>query len=281
MSIREFLYIDDARLSVYVEQVAGPVRRDKVPEWNVALSITGPSANATQKTESRPHTVTEKVELLTDYLTKHHMVVDGADAFIKKCYSGQRWDWSQQSEDWPVFVMDTLLAAKIRIPPLTRSTSPSQGVAMWLSRAASLHDSESYDMWPRQLGIICLLEDYRGEDQRPFDGSRDSAYSILESMLFALRQDMDATVLGKHFLPQGDHHSLAINSRLDAWWRTPDEHMEAFAQDPYATLRSMGCTISRPRKIASLFRVRDIGPEHGDGGRTVSMFGYPIMIQAA
>ena len=153
---------------------------------------------------------------------------------------------------------------------------------MWLSAAQSA-PKESESFWPTRPGLVCLLEDYRGADEELFDGTRDSAYSILESMLFALGQKLDETVLGEHFPPQRSslHYSKEIRSRLDAWWRIPGEHMIAFAKNPSRMLRKMGCVVSRPRRIKSLFRVRDVGPEFGGEGRTASIFGYPIFICAA
>jgi len=278
VQIREYLYIDNPRLSIYAEQVAGPVKRDKIPEWNARLSLTGPSAGASQKVESRPHSVTEKIELLTEYLRKNDSMVEGADAFVKKFYSGR--NWSPMLEDGPVFVMDKLLAAKVRVPGLPGTPSQAQSITMWISAAPKTpHTSNRHEWMPNQ-GMICLLEDYRGADGKLFDGSGYSAYTILESLLFALADQIDETVLGKHFQRQmGAQSSFAIKSHEDAWWRTSDEQMAAFAKGPFTMLRKMGCTVSRPRRITSLFRVRDIGPEIGDG-TTISIFGYPIFVYA-
>src|SRR4030095_3412210 len=125
VQIREYLYIDNPRLSIYAEQVAGPVKRDKIPEWNARLSLTGPSAGASQKVESRPHSVTEKIELLTEYLRNNDLMVEGQDAFVKKFYSGRN------SLDGPVFVMDKLLAARVRVPGLPGTPSQAQSITMW------------------------------------------------------------------------------------------------------------------------------------------------------
>jgi len=42
MALREFIYIDSPRVNIYVEQIADPLKRDKIPQWNASLSLTGP-----------------------------------------------------------------------------------------------------------------------------------------------------------------------------------------------------------------------------------------------
>lgn len=271
MELREFIYIDKPRLNIYVEQIRDPMKKVKVPEWSASLSLKGPSAGAKQKVESRPYTITEKIDILVEYLSKNDFITEGADAFVKR---HKNIGWHKEG---PLFIRDTLYSTKVKIPRLDGRSNESETISMWLSTAKSI-PSETRDFWFNRHGMICLLEDYRGEDEQLFNGGMDSAYSILESILFALNQVLDETVLGEHFPPQGRGNSLEIKSRLDAWWRTPDEYMAKFVKDPSRMLRKMGCVVSRARRIESVFRVRDIGPERGDNRGTTSIFGYPIFI---
>jgi len=176
-----------------------------------------------------------------------------------------------------LFIRDTLYSTKVKIPRLDSRSNESETISLWLSAANSI-PSKTRDFWPNRYGMICLLEDYRGKDEQLYNGSCESAYSILESILFALGQVLDETVLGEHFSPQSPNSSQEIKSRLDAWWRTPGKYMAKFVKNPSRMLRKMGCVVSRPRRIDSLFRVRDFGPEIGDNRGTMSIFGYPIFI---
>ncbi|MBB4367597.1 hypothetical protein GGD63_000366 [Bradyrhizobium sp. cir1] len=70
MDIADYLYVDRGRMDSYFEQVAGPVKYDKVPIWKVALGLGGPSAESTQQRVGRPFTEHEKLSRLAAVLPK-------------------------------------------------------------------------------------------------------------------------------------------------------------------------------------------------------------------
>jgi hypothetical protein len=62
--VEEYLYIDNDRLSAYVDQLRAPVAYDKVPVWSAELNLQGPTAKAEQSRVSRPYTSYEQIAFL-------------------------------------------------------------------------------------------------------------------------------------------------------------------------------------------------------------------------
>lgn len=280
VDLKEFIYVDRPRLDMYFEQVSDPLKKQKVPEWSASLSFAGPTAVGAQKIQLRPYTVTERIGALLEYLNKYRLAVTDPHTYVRRHWnlSGDIATVGEQDEHLPPFVNSRLSAVKVRVPRLPDRSNQLPDIQMWLSVTRPVRIKNKW-AWPQHCGLVCLLEDYRGEDKL-YSGSEGSAYSILESLLFALGPDLDNSVLGEHFPPQFPHSEKAMKDTIDAWWRIPNQHMSAFAKRPSVVLQKMGCAVSNPRQIESLFRVRDTGSEIGDGNRTASIFGYPVFIAA-
>lgn len=72
--LREYLFVDTQRLDLYLDQIENPIIYDKVPEWNVEVSVAGPKASGKQARPGRHRTDHEKIEVLGVYLTRNDLV---------------------------------------------------------------------------------------------------------------------------------------------------------------------------------------------------------------
>jgi hypothetical protein len=73
----EYLYVDTARLSSYVDQLRAPVTYDRVPSWSIELSIPSPSAKAGQSQFAREYTLYEQIAFLEERLTENGQLAQG------------------------------------------------------------------------------------------------------------------------------------------------------------------------------------------------------------
>lgn len=91
MKIKEYLYVDEGRLDMYVSQIEnGLATYDKVPVYSASLALTGPKAGAQQQRIKRDRTFQEKLDLLEKHLRKHEQI-DVLDAvFEKVCFDGTK-----------------------------------------------------------------------------------------------------------------------------------------------------------------------------------------------
>jgi hypothetical protein len=72
--LTEYLFVDRPRLTAYVEQIAGPVHREKVPTWDVSLSLAGLGVGAKQTSEARAYTEHEMISMLDAHLRRHSLL---------------------------------------------------------------------------------------------------------------------------------------------------------------------------------------------------------------
>jgi hypothetical protein len=142
--LREYLYIDRARLDSYFEQISTPVTYDKVPIWKTAIALTGPSAEGQQARFARPFTQHEKIQRVREYL------------------HGNTWPFA------------TLVGTASRVTvPANAGYSRLRGLALWVAREANNRDDPK---------TVCLLEDYKRDpdpDDPVYDGSIYSALVVL------------------------------------------------------------------------------------------------------
>ncbi len=148
MSIREYIYIDDRRLTTYFDQISDPVSYDKVPQWKAAIGITGPSAEGIQMRAGRPFTRHEKLTTLVQHLTD------------KKLLALRRPSYSELNEDPrsinSVFRLETLAATEVFLPSESDNATTRHGLKMWISE-----ESKLYVETPP---LLYLLADYRKDD---------------------------------------------------------------------------------------------------------------------
>jgi len=129
--------------------------------------------------------------------------------------------------------------------------------------------------------MLCLLEDYRGEDERPVSFRNASAYTLLQSLIYYTRSRQTRTLLDDH-IPDDPHTNPY--ARFDdrpaslSEYHNVQSHAYEFATDPVSLLQNWGCLVSPSRRIEVLYRIREWGRESAHGWRRVTVFGYPIWI---
>jgi hypothetical protein len=106
--MQEHIYIDKRRLDSYIEQVRSPLTTDKIPMWNVELSLTGPKVGGTQQRPVRPLTTHEKLTCLLDHLREKKWVGKGSPKSHEEI----------TAYDSPTFRIDTLDATRLFLETL-------------------------------------------------------------------------------------------------------------------------------------------------------------------
>ena len=254
MSLTEFLFTDDARLDSYSEQIAAPVMYDKVPVWKTALSLTGPSAEATQSRVARALTRFEKLKRVIEFLEK------------QKQLAVVRTQADRRAARTP-FLLDTCTAVKIRIPGSTGlSGADDPGIILWVSDPLGREDVDT-----EQTCTLCLMQGFSRADDAPLPG--ESMFSVLDTLLDDSRTKTHGNTLHEHGLM-----ALARDSQA---------HID-FVRHPETVLARLGAKVSRPRVITTLYRERFIGheydlddePEDGRYSFHAILYGYPIAIAA-
>ena len=273
MSLVEYLYVDDARLDAYIEQIGSPVTYDKVPVWKAELGLTGPKAAASQERRARALTRHEKIVALLEHLEQ-------GDLIDTKRVSGRAWRQLETNN----FIYESCTASKVFIP--RKSGAELGGVTLWVCPAllqpkdeSKSPDLESFS-YGEGPGLLCLLEDFRKSDETPFSGYQESTYTILESIILAIGEELNTLVVADLF----SEGAIGRSGRYDAWDRA-QPHMEKFVKDPLTMLENAGGRVTKPRRIRVLYRIREFGPEEGDEGlnefaSSTSVFGYPIFVSA-
>jgi len=223
----EFLFTDDARIDSYCEQIAAPVMYDKVPVWKASLSLTGPSAEATQSRVARALTRFEKLKRVIEFLKKEKQLV------IVRAQSDRR------NAPPNSFLLETCTAVKVRIPKSTR-LSGADGLAMTLWVADPL-EREDVDTW--QTCALCLMQHFsKADDAALLD---DSMFSVLEVLLVDSSTQTRGTPAGNGLM------ALARDGKA---------HID-FGRHPDTVLKKLGAKVSRPRVITALYRQRFTGHE--------------------
>jgi hypothetical protein len=247
MCLAEYLYLDECRLDSYFEQISSTVAYDKVPVWNVALGLMGPSAKACQVRHARPFTTHEKIRVLCGYLEKKCLVHNGRP---------------QHTGDDYVFRLEKCVARRMHIPPKARIEGPFHGLALWVSNFEGHDDAAIRCARARGARPLYLLESNRGDT---FGIDYRSSYSILKALLQNDRKEFIQTILG---------------DRADEVEAAP-EHA-AFFLSPSELIKRLvrwGVQVGDDRRIEVLYRIRKMFRESFSNARAgISTFAYPIFI---
>jgi hypothetical protein len=249
--ITDYIYINTARLDAYFEQISSPVAYDKVPSFNVRLSLTGASVGGTQSKQGRQFTTHEKISRLLEHIRKHDQLID--TPFVG-------------GSDSQPFLLESFYARKVFIPPkmddLQTPEWLKKGLNFWISTGAAERS------WGVPNGRIYLLEDIKNPDQMDSVSSW-TALSMLrqEYLLFA-----EYTVAAQYL---DDHYS-----------QDEDEFNVKFSENPFTSLAEMGAKVlAEERRITSLFRQRknfnEPVYENGTKKWRPNIVGYPVFIAAS
>ncbi|MFX0200375.1 MAG: hypothetical protein ACFFCW_30015 [Candidatus Hodarchaeota archaeon] len=123
MPFAEYIYIDQRRLNSYFEQISPPVKYDKVSEWILEISLTGPKAQGTQARMRRPFTEHEKITSLFGDLMRH------STEQLPNVMDAVRRNWPG---DWAGFAFESLKARRVVIPTISDITLALGDIAVWV-----------------------------------------------------------------------------------------------------------------------------------------------------
>lgn len=154
--MREYIYVDGIRLKNYVDQIASPVKYDRVREFNLELSIIGPKATVSQKQQARDRTTHEEVSLVETHLRRSKLL--------------ETKRFRLRSHPPMAFYIESFEAFN--------GTIEKDGfkLKLWLSR-------QKYKNHERPYQATILIEDFRGYDRDQATISGYSGLSLLASEL--------------------------------------------------------------------------------------------------
>lgn len=293
MNLVEYTYIDENRLNSYVEQIRSPNTTDKVPNLKWSISLLGPAVEGSQASIIRLLTNSEKINTLLDYLKKHKSLGDGrfsgrnafapdANEFrLETCTAIKTFippvkpevlapDFSDWPEDYlPLIKDDPLesirqrqrLHARERELARARETLAGfKGLSIWISDQHHAGLSN-----PEKRGQLYLVVGFPMDDVNNF-GTR-SAYSAFSGLMHELEDELSKSVLRDVLAQSNDPTS---------------KFQKSFLANPINALRSYGAHVDAPRKITTLYRVRDAvlykDPQKDE--ESIATIGYPIYIAA-
>ena len=254
--LAEYLFVDRPRLTAYVEQIAGPVHREKVPTWDVSLSLAGLGVGAKQTSEARAYTEHEMISMLEAHLRRHSLL-----AFARPTH---------HHDIEHAFVLERMIARKaIFHMEATRSQSPLKEISIWVSDPA-----------PEQLTgsgygegtFLYLVEAYWETDRACM--TTGSGFSAFNAIVSELKQKAGLIDVPRPFLTGGDMGHVGVPSTIG----------RLALLSPLDSLRSLGAEVQPARAIESLYRKRYLTDEQVfrcDRGvhRCNDLFAYPIYVR--
>jgi len=257
----EYLYVDERRLSSYVEQIAGPVVNDRHRETTFALGFTGPQVQSSGRAIIRPRTTHEKLRTLTERLVDANRLGFGRAG-------GELFELRRSAI--VDFKVERCMARRAVLP----GHNDLLPAILWFSMVPESHpdarilglvaSDDAYTESEAHFaeGPLFLIEDFPLTDEpRP---RLYSAYSALEALLEDYRNERRDTLLSHLHATERRMHQ----SGNAAW----------FGNDATTALREIGARVSDPRMIDTLYRIRVKSVEGVYGEGTYTTFAYPICI---
>jgi hypothetical protein len=187
--LREYLFVDTQRLGLYLDQIEGPMIYDKVPEWNVELSLTGPKASGKQARPARHRTDHEKIEALWTYLTTKKLVSPKRPRPFSG--GGQHFYFEQVAATAGFIAVDGF------------------ELKIWIAR-----DNKGVrdDRWKERC--LILIQDFRGEDRYEHQVSGYSGLRLLSSELDWLAETPVASIASALNIDSWDDNLTQFDPQL-------------------------------------------------------------------
>lgn len=250
--LRDYIYIDTAMVSSYLEQVLGPeipvVRRLK----SLKIGIFGVSAELGWERERKPEEGPIAVAALESLLMRLGLITEGRPTRLM--------DWDQvASERGPRFHKETMLARRVTFPRALLEKVPNlRSLSVWISDP-NFTDLGDENKWEHHGCFLYLTEGYY--DSMAF-GLTMSGCSVLQAVV--------NIVQGKEVLAR-------------------DQEGEPFGREYYThpvhKLRVLGTTVSPRRRITALYKRRYMTDEQcftykRRHYRACDLLAYPLYIIA-
>jgi hypothetical protein len=247
----DYLFVDDALLRRYTEQIRDRFAQDEDRSWSMSASLTGPKLESARKTQRRELNSYERADLLQVYL----QVTD--DLATKRPDSIDQY----QAPSSARFVLETIEATKVIIPaPHLEAVKGLSSFAVWIADPDPAVYSQEPWVW---LGTFLYLTEMHWDTL---------GFQTVFSGCSALRTIVNAA---------GGQDLLALDDAetFEPFGRGSYEH-------PIQKLQRIGATVSDRRKITTLYRKRYMTNEQcytvGEQERRVNdLLAYPVFIAAA
>ena len=253
----ELLYLDTNRLDNYVERVYGSAETaDKTRRIGAEFSLTGPKVSFNQEQRFRSLTNEEKISRLEEELRR------------KGKLSVRR-----PNDKWAdvEFVLEHFEGIRVVVPQNAEPQKATPAFGFWLS------------LGTENDGMLCLLEDCRSDDDVPYNYVRLSAYTVLQSLVYFARAQVRMSILATYISDEDHPNPYAkVNEThppsLVHEFHNVKTFLNDFVKSPVELLTKWGCIVSHPRRVYSLYRVREYGPEAAQSEAKVTTFAYPVYI---
>jgi len=244
--LKEILYVDNRRLESYVEQIRSPVTTDTIPTWTVELSLTNLKFSKAHTKPTRPLTINEQINTLTEYLHKTNNIESGRPSTFNSIHLGSP------------FRSESCIATRIFLPPKKDDTAAFPGLTIWISYGLD-HPPQSDTRGPTKPGLLFLMEDDPYGDNKWGITAPVSAYSALLLLNCSIEPQLEKTIAG----------SKLLLSRAES----------SFANDPIGELSNLGARVLYERQISILYRIRTgTVVERANNYYETVTFGYPIFV---
>lgn len=196
ISLIEYLYVDELRLSTYFEQILS-TDTDNKSIVNNRIELLNSGAEATQARRTYSFTTHEKISIFLKYLEKQNLVDVGR--ITKK----QLFDTQANS-----FRLEKCSAIKVLIPVGSEFSSfPFKGLRLWISSSLPKFPCTSES----NVGNLYLIEDF------PRENSDIVYYPSGYTLFRMMREKLEETVLFKLSDERFSTASVQLLSELGAW----------------------------------------------------------------
>ncbi|MEM9373983.1 MAG: hypothetical protein AAGA55_10095 [Planctomycetota bacterium] len=265
----EILYADPERISSYVEQITErPSVVEQAKTIGVQLDVLGPTVSAQQSEIARSRTLIENIRILEPHLERNSLL------------QRHRPTTDRVRTNW---VRENCTARRVVVPPLKDTRAQSAGFAFWMSEPPAGAAATAGDF---RQGPLCLLERPPAAvgDDDTLSFAVASTYTLLQSLVHYTRSALQGTEMELQ-VPHRPHpnpyatfsddsdHPLSLRE-----YPNVKQHCFEFATNPVPMLESWGCFVPPPRRIQTLYRIREIGRDSSAGWEAVSVFAYPLWI---
>jgi hypothetical protein len=268
-NIVEYIFVDEKRLRSYLEQIQGPQSYDKIPSWDINLSLTGLAVSGKQVSSPRPYTHNEMIDTLFSHLKQNDLLdyVRPKKPF-NDCETGK------------IFGLEDMMARKAIFPIIDNKNLPGlRQLAVWVSEPS--HDELNGSGYGEGT-FLYLIEAYWESDE-PYH-STISGCSALGWILNNLEAH---SIIPKTSTSYGELRAKQLKERGLSPYLKPykfEGKAEFENKDhPIKILEKLGAFIQPGRKIRSLYRKRYITDEMYFKNwrrrhRSNDLVAYPIFI---
>jgi hypothetical protein len=242
--LREYLFIDEKRLDLFIDQLETPMLSPTKRTKKVGLSLAGPNIEISEENNRGKLNVHEKIEHLVRALRNRGLLRD----------KRPQDDHSRAG----TFVLETMRARKVVIPNAHLKATPGiKHLAVWISDPdPSVFSSEP---WVWRGSFLYLTELWLDSQD---EGQMWSGRSALQAIANL-----------------ADGRELLENAKMESW-----EPLGRGSYDhPVEKLRKCGALVGDQRQIMSLYKIRYSSNEQcyrweAEERRVNDVLGYPLFI---